>query len=126
MSGIGVFPEGEEILIGGLCLGRVARQRVGASELQVRQRADGIADHDAAVIENLLEFRGGFGALVRGQIGHATHIDRIQATEKRIEVDCRYGQFIRNGDLQQVDRLCRLAMVQCEECAKRWQVIELD
>jgi len=34
--------------------------------LQVRQRAYGIADDDPAVIENFPEFRGGFGALVRG------------------------------------------------------------
>jgi hypothetical protein len=39
--------------------------------LQVRQRADGIADNNAAVIENFLEFRGGFGASVGGQVGLA-------------------------------------------------------
>jgi hypothetical protein len=34
--------------------------------LQVRRRADGIGKNEARVIENSLEFRGGFGALVRG------------------------------------------------------------
>jgi hypothetical protein len=33
---------------------------------------------------------------------------------------------MRRGGLQQLDRLCRLVMVQCAEPMKRWQVIELD
>src|ERR1017187_10230011 len=124
--GVGVFPEDKEILIGGFRLCGIALQGVGASKLQMRQRTYGVADYDPAMVENFLELSGGFGALVRGQIGEATHINRIQATEKRIEVDCRYCQLIRNGDLQQFDRLGRLAVVYGEECAKRWQVIELD
>jgi hypothetical protein len=59
-------------LVGSLRLGRVSRQCERSAELQVRQRAYGIADHDPAVIENFLEFPGGFGALVFGQIGLAT------------------------------------------------------
>ena len=61
---IGVFPKSQEILVGLLGLGPVSRQSQRPAELQVRQRADGVADHDPAVIENLLEFRGGLGALV--------------------------------------------------------------
>jgi hypothetical protein len=44
----------------------------------VRQCADGIAGNDAAVIENFLELRSGFNALVCGLIGPATHVDRIE------------------------------------------------
>ena len=124
--GVGVFPECEEILVGSLCLGLISRQSERSAELQVRQCADGIADHDPAVIENLLEFRGGFGALVCGQIGLATHIDRIEGPEESVNAAARRAQFIGNGDLQQFDSLGRLAMVQCEKCAKRRQVTESD
>ena len=57
---IGVFPEGEEILVGSLCLGLISRQGERSAQLQARQRVYGVADNDPAVIENFLEFRGGF------------------------------------------------------------------
>ena len=37
--GVGVFPQGEEILVRGACFGRVARQNVRSADLQVCQRA---------------------------------------------------------------------------------------
>jgi hypothetical protein len=39
MSGVGVSPEGEEVLIGGAGLGGVAREGAGAGQGQVRQCA---------------------------------------------------------------------------------------
>jgi hypothetical protein len=62
--GIGVFPESKEIFIGGCCLASVCGHRGGSAELQACNRAYRIARHDAAVIENFLEFRRGVGALV--------------------------------------------------------------
>ncbi len=62
----------------------------------MRQRADGIAQDNSAVIENFLEFRGGLGALVCGQISLATHIDRIKGPEVRMEGGARRPQLIRN------------------------------
>jgi hypothetical protein len=38
-------------------LGHVARDRVCSAQLQVRQRADRIGKNDAAMIQDLLEFR---------------------------------------------------------------------
>ena len=38
--GVGVFPEGEEILIGGLCLGGVALHRISATQLEMCEGAD--------------------------------------------------------------------------------------
>src|SRR3974377_1281948 len=35
--GVGVFPEDEEILIGGLCLGSVALHRLGSTDLKMRE-----------------------------------------------------------------------------------------
>ena len=65
----------------------------------MRQRTYGIADDDSAVIENFLEFRGGFGALVRGQIGFTTHIDWIERPEEPMKAAARRAQIIGNGDL---------------------------
>ena len=86
----------------------IALHGIGTSQLEVSECADGITNDDSAVIKNFLKFSRGFDALVRRQIGLATHINRIQATEKRIEVDCWYCQFIWNSDLQQLDGLLRL------------------
>ena len=87
----------------------------------------GSAEHNPAVIENFLKFRGGFGSLVCGQISLAAHVGGIEGSRRRPKKPMRsLGQFIGNGDLQQFDGLCRLAMVQREKCAKRWQVTELD
>jgi hypothetical protein len=36
------------------------------------------------VIEDFLEFDNGLDALARGEIGHATHIDRVQRANKVI------------------------------------------
>src|SRR5208337_3411781 len=61
--GVGVFPEGGKILVGGSCLGGVALQGIGAAEVEVRQYTDGIPDHYPAVIQNFLKFPGSFSSL---------------------------------------------------------------
>src|SRR5215471_17921411 len=57
--GVGILPNGQEILIGTPGLDSVARNNVRSAQLQVRQGAYRIGEHDAAVIEDLLKFRGG-------------------------------------------------------------------
>ena len=81
--GVRVVPEREEILVASSCLGGISRQRECSAELQARQRADGIADHNPAVIENLLEFCRRFDSPMCGQMRFATHIDRIKGPEDR-------------------------------------------
>jgi len=49
----------------------------------MRQRADGLEDHDAAMVENLLELRSSFCAPMRRQIGFTTRIDGIQSDATR-------------------------------------------
>jgi hypothetical protein len=56
--GIGIFPQGEEILIGGPRLEPVSRHGIGRAQLQMRQRADRIPGYDPSVVENLLELGG--------------------------------------------------------------------
>src|SRR6516225_269289 len=76
--GISVFPECKKILVGGSCLAPIPRECVGSAQLQVRQCADGIAEHDPSVVDNFLEFPGGFRPLMCGQIGPATDIGRVE------------------------------------------------
>src|SRR5271168_146581 len=94
--GVVVFPEGEEILIGGLCLCLVTRQSVRSAQLQVRKCANGIGGNEATVIEDLLEFRGGFSPLVYGQISLATHVGGIEVPKKTEKSDGRHAQFMGN------------------------------
>jgi hypothetical protein len=88
--------------------------------------ADGVTDHYPSVIKNLLEFPGGFGASMRGQIGLAACIDRIEGSEGSLYTAARLAQFIGNSGLQQIDRPGRIALVQRDERAKGWQVTESD
>ena len=92
--GVGVFPEREEILIGRLRLGLVSRHVQRSPELELRERADRIADYDAAVIEDRLELRCGISASMCGQIGFATHVDRIQGSEESDKAAGRHAQFV--------------------------------
>ncbi len=71
--GVGVFPEGEEIFVGGerpdaggigiRSLRGSRLQGVGASHSQMRQRSRPAVPDDAAVVENLLKLGGGCTAL---------------------------------------------------------------
>src|SRR5882724_313487 len=76
--GVGVFPEREEVLVGGAGFGGVAGEGVGASEAQVGQRADDAVQDYAAMVEDFLEFGGGFTSLLGGAVGFGAHIDLIQ------------------------------------------------
>ena len=67
--GVRMFPQHQEILIGGPSFGLVSRQCIGPAQLQVRQCTYGISDHDSAMAENFLELDGSFPALVCGQVG---------------------------------------------------------
>jgi hypothetical protein len=55
---VGVFPEGEEVLIGSLCSGAVALHRVGSTELEMRQCANRLVHNDAGVVNDLLKLSG--------------------------------------------------------------------
>jgi hypothetical protein len=46
---VGVFPEGEEILVGGLCLRSIPRHCLGGSEYKVSHGSERIVNHGAAV-----------------------------------------------------------------------------
>ena len=76
--GVGVFPEREEILIGSLGFSGVALHGIGSADLEMRECPDGFVEHNSAMVEDFLELGSGFVALMRGQIGFATHVDGIE------------------------------------------------
>src|SRR5215470_8180098 len=54
--GVGVFPKSKEILIGSSRPCEVARERIGTSTADVRQREVRITDSQVTVLKNALEF----------------------------------------------------------------------
>ena len=63
--GIGIFPEGEQVLICSFCSRSVALYDISTGELQVSQCAERIVSEDDAVIKDFLKLGGGLTPLVR-------------------------------------------------------------
>ncbi len=106
---VGVFPKGEEVLIGGAGLGEgtplwhkgiapsvsvVSHGRddraacgdlegVGAGEAEARKRSDGARTYQAAVIEDLLKLLRCLFALTRTKVGFAAHVGRVRLNAER-------------------------------------------
>ena len=58
MSGVGVFPEREEILIRSTGFGGVALHGVGAGDLEMRECSDWFVGHHLAARRPALQFEG--------------------------------------------------------------------
>jgi len=72
--GVGVFPEREEVLVGALCLRSVASHGVSTSKTEMGECSQWGVDNDFSVIEKLLEFGGGGGAVLLGEISQAANV----------------------------------------------------
>ena len=77
--GVGVFPEGEEVLILGSGLHRIAGEGVGTGEAETSEGTSRKVDDDAATVNHFLELDGSGGAVVGCQVGLAANIGRISA-----------------------------------------------
>src|SRR5215469_4606492 len=87
--GVGVFPEGEEILVsgersdsGGVGIGplRSSRlQRIGTRNTQMSQGSRPAVPHDAAVVDDLLKLGGCFLALSSCEVCLAANVGGIEA-----------------------------------------------
>jgi len=66
--GVSVLPETEKVLVGGTSLSLVAFQKISARQPQVCQRSQREIQHDAAMIDNLLEFRRRFCSSMRQEV----------------------------------------------------------
>src|ERR1700750_646461 len=52
--GVGVFPNGEEILIGRFCLGLISRQRVRPTQVEMRKSSNGRVYHNPPMVVDFL------------------------------------------------------------------------
>src|ERR1700761_7018294 len=97
--GVSAFPEREEILVGGVGFYDVALQRTGPSEAEMRQRADGFVTHNAAMIQDFLEFGRRVATGMRRQIRFPAHIHGIESERQKAEFR-RRSQLVRSGGLK--------------------------
>ena len=75
--GIGVFPEGEKILVGGFGFGGVALQGVGAGEAEMRQGTMLVVKNDARVSKDILKIRGGIFAETQAELCESAQVHCI-------------------------------------------------
>jgi len=50
--GVGIFPEGQEILVSGAALASVPCQAIGAGQTEMRQGTDGLVRNHTGVVDN--------------------------------------------------------------------------
>ena len=74
----------------------------------MRQRANRLISHNAGMVENLLKFGGGGGAVFRGQIRLAPKIDGIK---RKREVIVGVSQLIRRSHRQSSQRGPRISVL---------------
>src|SRR5215469_8331233 len=91
----------------------------------MRQCADGIAHDNPAMVQNFLEFCGGFGSFVRGQVGLPLEKDGIESAEEPEVAASGSAELTGNSCLQSLDSTRRLALFKVDDCPQRWEVAEL-
>lgn len=79
--GVGVFPEGEEILVVAASGFGIAGKDFGTGDLEVSERSGGGHVDESGMVEELLKFGGSFGAIFQLQISEATKIAGLHAIE---------------------------------------------
>ena len=90
----------------------------------MRQCAYRIVNYDSTVIENLLEFRRGGPALMRGEVREPPHVHGVECSEEPVDAAARRAQLIPRSALQQRESLRRLAPVQREKRANFRHICE--
>ncbi len=110
--GVGVFPEGEEILVGGAGFGVVSLEGIGTGQVELGHGVETADDVEPAMIENFLEFHGGFRAIVHLEVGAAAGV--------HYPINGGAGsQFIFFRGLQNGDGLSRFVLVNQVESPDR-------
>jgi hypothetical protein len=92
--GVGVFPEGEEVLICRLGFGGVALQGVGATDLEMRECSDEFVYYNPTMVENLLKLGSGFAALRGLSLRQPDPAQKVCIT--RVGVEGLEGRINRN------------------------------
>ena len=122
--GIGVFPQGEEVLIGRSGFDGFPLHGIGSTDLEMRQRTDGLVHNDTAMVEDFLELGGGFPALARRQVSLAADINGIQGGPT-VSTRCRLSQFVRRSGAETLNGLGSVTSSDRSLCPKGRQIIEL-
>ena len=55
------------------------------------------------MIENLLEFSGRVGAVVRREVGQAAHVDGIEGSDEPHRIGAFVAELIRRSGLEEID-----------------------
>ena len=76
--GVGLFPLGEEVLIGGTGFGSVALHGVSAGQAEMGKRARGAIPQQPAMVQYFLEFDGSGCSLLRAQLSLGADVNGIQ------------------------------------------------
>ena len=121
--GVGVFPEGEEVLVAGARFRGVAQQGIGSSQLEMGQRAQGKINRHAPVVDHFLELDSSLLPLPSPQVRPSPDIDRVKSAELE---GTRSPMFIHRGGLQQFNCPVRVAAVQLHLRSNRRQPVCLD
>ena len=79
--GVGIFPEGEEILVRGVALCTVALKSIGTGEIEARERTKSKVENDARVINYLLKLFGGLFAVLFHEECLAAKVHRIHRSQ---------------------------------------------
>src|ERR1039458_2762709 len=88
-----VFPELKKLQVGVACLGLVSSQHVGAAKLEPCQSTQRGIHCDATVVQEFLELRSRFRALMQRQIRLAANICRIKRAAN-LELGSRCSQLV--------------------------------
>jgi len=91
---VGVLFHREEIVVSAFRVQDVAGERTRSRELQARHGIQGVDENDASMIENPLEFAGGFGWLTCHEVRQAANVDRVQTAETSREADAAKCEIV--------------------------------
>ena len=80
-----VLPAREHGLIFGLSFHHIAREQLRTGETRTREHARRVIADKTTVVEDVLEFRGGWRALPRAQVGQAADLRRGKGPERSSE-----------------------------------------
>src|SRR6266496_1057707 len=122
---VGIFPEGEEVLIRSAGFRGVPLHRVCARQAKPGQRTQWKVSHRAPVIDEFLIFRRRFFASMQPQIGFASYIGGMEGCSK-IGREKDGSEFIRGRSLKKVDGFSRVVVIKFDGGANGGEPISAD
>src|SRR5580704_16901793 len=75
--GVGVFPEGEEVLVGGAGFGGVVGEDGGTGDAEVGEGVDDVAVSQSGGVEDSLELSLSLGGVFSLEVGQAANVHAV-------------------------------------------------